>query len=151
MDSQLLPGNQDQAEPSEIRCTEPAPLRFKLTEKPPTPPQTPLRTMRISEVDGDSGWRISGYHIGPVGKTKQKERRMFLVLPSLKLAEHDLIDDIVCPNSLHILYKRRLVHIPMAARQAHIGFSTGFTKTEHCCVFMYVTNVDDHILQPSLA
>jgi hypothetical protein len=153
MDSQLLLGNQDQAEPSEIRRTEPAPLRFKLTEKPPTPLQTPLRTMRINEVDGDSGWRISGYRtrIGAVGKTKQKERRMFLVLPISKLAEHDLIDGIVCPNSSHTLYKRRLVYIPMAARQARIGFSTGFTKTEHCCVFMYVTNADDHILQPNLA
>jgi hypothetical protein len=107
--------------------------------------------MRISEVDGDSGWRISGYRIGVAGKSKQKERRMFLVLPSSKLAEHDLIDDIVCPNSSHIFYERRLVYIPIAARQAHIGFSTGFTKTEHCCVFMYVTNADDHILQPNLA
>ena len=39
----------------------------------------------------------------------------------------------------------------MAARQARIGFSTGFTKTEHCCVFMYVTNADDHILQTKLS
>jgi len=153
MDSQLLSGNQDQAERSEIRCTGPAPLRFKLTEKPPTPLQTPLRTMRINEVGGDSGWRISGYRIriGVAGRTKQKERRMFLVLPSSKLAEHDLIDGTMYPNSSHTLYKRRLVYMPMAARQARIGFSTGFTKTEHCYLFMYVTNADDHILQPNLA
>src|SRR5277367_6467966 len=146
MDSQLLSGNQDQAERSEIRCTGPAPLRFKLTEKPPTPLQTPLRTMRINEVGGDSGWRISGYRtrIGVAGKTKQKERRMFLVLPSSKLAEHDLIDGIVCAKFF-------TYPIPMAARKARIGFSTGFTKTEHCWVFMYVTNADDHILQPNLA
>jgi hypothetical protein len=132
MDYQLLSGNRDQAERSEIRRTELAPLRFKLTEKPPTPLQTPLRTMRISEVDGDSGWRISGYRtrIGAAGKIKQEERRMFLVLHSWKLVEHDLIDGIVCPNSSHTLYKRRLVYMPMAARQARIGSAWGFTKTE---------------------
>jgi hypothetical protein len=136
MDSQLLSGNQDQAEPSEIRCTELAPLRFKLTEKPPTPLQTPLRTMRISEVDGDSGWRISGYRtrIGAAGKTKQEERRMFLVLPSSKLAEHDLIDGIVCPNSsLYPLQKAFGVYANGGKAGAH-WFSMGFTKTELLCI-----------------
>jgi hypothetical protein len=64
--------------------------------------------MRINEVGGDSGWRISGYRtrIGVAGRTKQKECRMFLVLPSSKLAEHDLIDGTVCPNSSHTLLQK---------------------------------------------
>jgi hypothetical protein len=109
--------------------------------------------MRISEVDGDSGWRISDYHtrIGATGKTKQEERRMFLVLPNSKLVEHDLIDGIVCPNSSYTLYKRRFGVYANGGKAGAHWFSMGFTETEHCYVLMYVTNADDHILQPNLA
>jgi hypothetical protein len=68
---------------------------------------------------------------------------MFLVPPSWKLAEHDLIDGVLCPSAFtYPLQKPFGVH----ANDGEAGarwFSMTFIKTEHCYVFMYVTNVDD--------
>jgi hypothetical protein len=56
---------------------------------------------------------------------------MLLVLPSSKLAEHDLIDGILCTTSSYTLYRSRLVRYTNGGEAGAHWFSRGFTKTEH--------------------